>query len=475
MKLFGTDGIRGEVGVEPINKDSLRKIGFSLAETLFKDKNGLFLISNDGRESYENIQQYLYEGIKHQGCDAVSIGLMTTPGLSISLNKQSKKLIAGIQITASHNLYQDNGIKIFNSLGMKLDDNLEKEIEKIFNSIDSIPGPFKNISSLKSRIISGHNKSLKNFHMIYINELIKLINKKKLKNKHNYKILLDCANGAASEIVNKVFLDDKKNTDSFYILPIWDKPNGKNINKDCGAAYPENLSKEICRHQKSNISNSSLLVDFGVALDGDGDRAIFVLPDGSILDGDEILFILTKHKKDFQSYNRAVVGTVMTNYGIKNDFKKNSIEFHETMVGDKHIIKKMIEVEADIGGESSGHIILSNNDNFLVGDGLITLINIVCALDDQKSTLTDLKKIINKTPSRLINLKVADKLKFVNDTENIEIIENMKNMTKGNGKILVRESGTEDLIRLFIQHENTEEIERLLNYFYDNINKKHLL
>ncbi len=104
MKLFGTDGIRGEVGVEPINKDSLRKIGFSLAETLFKDKNGLFLISNDGRESYENIQQYLYEGIKHQGCDAVSIGLMTTPGLSISLNKQSKKLIAGIQITASHNL-----------------------------------------------------------------------------------------------------------------------------------------------------------------------------------------------------------------------------------------------------------------------------------------------------------------------------------------------------------------------------------
>ena len=135
----------------------------------------------------------------------------------------------------------------------------------------------------------------------------------------------------------------------------------------------------------------------------------------------------------------------------------------------------MIEVDADIGGESSGHIILSNNDNFLVGDCLITLINIVCALDDQKSTLTDLKKIINKTPSRLINLKVADKLKFVNDAENIEIIENMKNMTKGNGKILVRESGTEDLIRLFIQHENTEEIERLLNYFYDNINKKHLL
>jgi len=475
MKLFGTDGIRGEVGLEPINKDSLRKIGFSLAETLFKEKNGLFLISNDGRESYENIQQYLYEGIKHQGCDAVSIGLMTTPGLSISLNKQNEKLISGIQITASHNLYQDNGMKFFNSLGMKLNDNLEKEIEKIFNSIGNIRGPFKSISSLESTIMLGHNKSLENFHMLYINELRKIINKKKLKNKHNYKILLDCANGATSEIVNKVFLDDKTNTDGFFILPIWDKPNGKNINKDCGAAYPENLSKEICRHQKFNISNSSLLVDFGVALDGDGDRAIFVLPDGSILDGDEILFILTKHKKDFQSYNRAVVGTIMTNYGIKNDFENNNIEFHETMVGDKHVIKKMIEVAAEIGGESSGHIILSNDDNFLVGDGLITLINIVSALDDQNSTLTDLKKMMNKTPSRLINLKVTDKLKFVNDAKNIEIIKNMKNMIRDNGAILVRESGTENLIRLFIQHENTEEIERLLNYFYDNINKKHLI
>ena len=475
MKLFGTDGIRGKFGESPINHDELVKIGHAFAKSLFGTKAGKILISNDGRESYGKIQQYLYEGIKHQGCDALSIGLMTTPGLSISLNKQNEKLIAGIQITASHNLYQDNGMKFFNSLGMKLDDNLEKEIEKIFNSIDNISGPFKNISSLKSMILLGHNKSLESFHMLYINELTKLINKKKLKNKHNYKILLDCANGAASEIVNKVFLDDKTNTGRFHILPIWDKPDGKNINKDCGAAYPENLSKEICRHQKLNVSNSSLLVDFGVALDGDGDRAIFVLPDGSILDGDEILFILTKHKKDFQSYNRAVVGTIMTNYGIKNDFENNNIEFHETMVGDKNVIKKMIEVVADIGGEPSGHIILSNNDNFLVGDGLITLINIVSALDDQNSTLTDLKKMMNKTPSRLINLNVVDKFKFINDTKNIEIIKNMKDMIKGHGKILVRESGTEDLIRLFIQHENTEGIERLLNYFYDNINKKHLL
>ena len=466
MKLFGTDGIRGKVGLEPINKDSLRKIGFSLAETLFKDKNGLFLISNDGRESYGKIQQYLYEGIKHQGCDALSIGLMTTPGLSISLNKQNEKLIAGIQITASHNLYQDNGMKFFNSLGMKLDDNLEKEIEKIFNSIDNISGPFKNISSLKSMILLGHNKSLESFHMLYINELTKLINKKKLKNKHNYKILLDCANGAASKIVNKIFLSDTNNTDGFSVLPICDKPSGKNINKDCGAAYPKNLSMEISKNQ---------IFDFGVALDGDGDRAIFVLPDGSILDGDEILFILTKHKKDFQSYNKPVVGTVMTNYGIRNDFKNNNIEFHETMVGDKHIIKKMIEVEGHIGGEPSGHIILFNDDNFLVGDGLITLINVVHALDDQKSTLTDLKQIINKTPSRLINIKVVDKSKFVDDAENIEVIKNMENMVKSNGKVLVRASGTEDLIRLFIQHENTEGIERLLNYFYDNINKKHLL
>ena len=463
MKIFGTDGIRGKVGEYPITTSIIKKLAYAFADTIFQGKKGLIYIGNDGRESSSIIQNAIFSGISHQGSKCCVVGLLPTPAMSLCLNKLNKELVAGIQITASHNPYDDNGMKFFDKDGLKINNTTEKNIEKIHVSVDEIP-------DCTDKPQNNHEI----FKTMYSDIINKYIGKKidyTLGKNNKLNIFIDCANGSTSKLINRIF-----NNSIFTVTSIFDEPDGKNINHNCGATNPKVIQdfiksfNSIEAISKSN-KQKKIKIDLGVALDGDGDRAIFVSPDGEIVNGDDVLYILTKYNKQKNNIRKPVVGTVMTNYGIQDLYKKIDIKFIEAQVGDKNVVEEMIKNDAYIGGESSGHIIINDFENLYVGDGLITMINLISALISFEQPLSELKKEIKPIPSKLVNIRVKDKSGFINDQQNRKVIKELKNKINNRGRIIVRPSGTEELIRLLIEHENESEIEILLNYFYDNINK----
>ncbi len=472
MKLFGTDGIRGKFDESPINHIQLVKIGHAFATSLFDNKVGQVYISHDGRESSSDIESALTIGIMHQGSEVISVGLFPTPALSICMNIPglAPRLHAGIQITASHNPYYDNGVKFFDKNGFKLGSRLEEKIEnKYFSQKGKIQ--VNNQKNLKTDCSENFNK----YYINYINDyfLLKMKDVKAPKEKLN--ILVDCANGATSKVIEKILKDSFVN-----IIPIYNEPTGKNINNKCGATHTDSLKKFILDfnnikakssdHGKNHISKD-LKIDLGVALDGDGDRVIFISPCGKEINGDDTLFILALFHKIVNNSKGSIVGTKMTNYGIQSLYKKNNINFIETDIGDKHVLKEMIKSGSSFGGESSGHILVPVFDGLYVGDGIITLINLLEVILKQDKSIDDLKKEISSVPSKLFNIKVTDKKKFLEDKVNVSVFSDLEKMIGPLGRLLLRPSGTENLVRLLIEHEDVEKIEILSKYFYDNINK----
>ena len=459
MKLFGTDGIRGKVGEFPITPFDMRKIGYAIAKTMFKNSTGRVLISNDGRASAREIEYALHHGITEQGSTAYSIGLNSTPAVSYSLHLSASNEI-GIQITASHNSYQDNGIKVFNNNGSKITEQQEREIENIFKD----PGRELTMENIVKND-AGMNEN-KDYNSDVRNYL-----KKKIADENDLKLLImiDCANGATSNHVKQIF--NGTDVDGIIdIISIHDQPDGKNINEKCGATHIETLIKEIELHNKVNERK----IDLGVAFDGDGDRAIFVTTNGDVVDGDEILYIFSKFRKKYKNYEGPVVGTLMTNYGIQSAYEALGINFHATNIGDKFVYNKMEEINAEIGGESSGHIITTDFIDIPIGDGIITLINLLEVLSKSKEkNLNDLKKITSKhiIPSKLINIPVSDKDKFMKDMINQKVFSELERKVINSGRVLIRASGTENLIRLLIEHQDLNEINKLEKYFCDNIQK----
>ena len=472
MKLFGTDGIRGKFNEPPINHIQLVKIGYAFAESLFGKEEGKVYISHDGRESSSDIESALSIGIMHQGSKVVAIGLLPTPALSICLNMQklTEELCAGIQITASHNPYHDNGVKFFNKNGFKIDSILEEVIENnYFNQKEEIYA--KNQKVPKSDYAEKFNKR----YIDYINNYFLLKTKGIKAPKRKFNILVDCANGATSKIINEVLKDSFIN-----IIPIYNEPSGKNINNNCGATHTDALKNFIFDFNSISANSSDydktrapkeLKIDLGVAFDGDGDRVIFVSPSGEEINGDDTLYILALFHKKFNNNNKSIVGTQMTNYGIQNLYKKNNIKFIETEVGDKHVLKEMIKLGSSFGGESSGHILIPVSNGFYIGDGIITLISLLEVIFKQDKTIDELKEEIISIPSKLFNTKVMDKKIFLEDKINTKVFLDLEKMIGSNGRLLLRPSGTENLIRLLIEHKDAEQIEILSKYFYDNINK----
>ncbi|MCD6548514.1 MAG: phosphoglucosamine mutase [Thermodesulfobacterium sp.] len=449
-KLFGTDGIRGEANVFPMLPEIALQVGRAIGY-LFKNHNthlSKVLIGKDTRLSGYVFESALVAGLCSMGVSALLVGPLPTP--AIAFLTKDMRADAGVMISASHNPYYDNGIKIFDRSGYKLPDELEEKIENlIFDENFTTQRCFKDELGKAYRIKDAPGRyavHLKSAVPSYINF-------------EGLKIVIDCANGAAYQIGPQVL--EELGAD---VIAIGCNPNGININENCGALYPEKVKKLVIE-KKAHI---------GIALDGDGDRIAVVDEKGNLIDGDDILalFALVFKEKGILS-NNTVVGTVMSNLGLEKFFKKHGISFIRTQVGDRYVLIKMKEMGGILGGETSGHIIFL--DKATTGDGLLTGIRLISLIKEKEKSLSELVHLFEKFPQVMINVKVKEK-KPVEEIEGLEQkIRLAKSKLGENGRIVIRPSGTEPKYRVMVEGEKKEIIEEiaeeLAHYIEQKLNK----
>tara|TARA_B100000900_G_scaffold107324_1_gene89333 strand:- start:923 stop:2260 length:1338 start_codon:yes stop_codon:yes gene_type:complete len=435
MKLFGTDGIRGKYGVFPLDNSTVRKIGAAISE-IYTERISKFFIAHDGRLSHKTIYQELLKGIlSSKNSEIIFLDLLPTPSMSYILSERVENNAMGVQITASHNPYTDNGLKIFNNNGYKISLSDEKRIQEKLESIDNVNNKI-NISAIKDQQ--------------YINEYINYLSNysdKYLNDSKNLNIAIDCANGALSKVIKFIKLPRNISLTIFN-----DKPNGKNINDKCGAVYPEYLSNVIIQNNKNITSSDSKWIDFGMTFDGDGDRSLLISESGRVIDGDEILFILSNTGNE-----KLLVGTSMTNYGIRMSLEKIGHEFIETDVGDKHVLDAILNNNAFMGSESSGHVIHTDACKIPIGDAMITLIKIIHTVQFNNMSIDKIYPKTLKVPSKLINIETSNPKEFINN--NYLNFKKLEDLLSGNGRIFVRESGTQSMIRILMEHKSLATLE----------------
>ena len=447
MGLFGTDGIRGKINNYPMIPEICLKVGMALCHIL---KNRVshkpkILIGKDTRISGYVIETALTSGITSMGGDVYLVGPIPTP--AVAFLTKSMRMDAGLVISASHNPFDDNGIKIFSNNGYKLSEELESQIEELLN----VPN-FPDIRPKAHQL--GKAYRIDDAQGRYI-EFVKSTLPKDF-NLEGLRIVVDPANGAAYKITPSLFKELGAE-----VITINDNPDGLNINKECGALYPEALQKKVI-DKKAHL---------GVAHDGDADRTILVDEKGNIVDGDFILSIWARElKKEERLKNKTLVATVMTNIGVENYLKNLGIQLVRTKVGDKYVVEEMLRGGYNLGGEQSGHIICMDYTN--TGDGPITALQMAYIIKKNQTTLSELIKDIPKYPQVLRNVKIPkgvskqkieDALKKLHDKA-LSIQENM------NGRIIIRPSGTEPKIRIMVEEEDfhklnkiTKELEKFAN------------
>ena len=430
MNLFGTDGIRGKYGNYPLDDSFIQKIGFALSK-FFNGNIKRILICQDGRESSLQIITKLLEGIlSDRQYEIKYLGIFPTPSIPIILSENDKRDTVGIIITASHNPYTDNGIKIFNGNGLKLSQDEELQIEK------NIPETISIKPDISIQMVQDDS-----YRDIYSNKITEIFNSKK-KSSHKLNIAVDCANGAMSEVISTINFTNNININIFN-----NSPNGSNINDRCGAVCPEQLSEIISNYNKNNEKNS---IDFGICFDGDGDRAVIINSVGEILDGDDLLYLFSIYTNDIKK----VVGTVMTNFGIRKNLSLNGIKFIETDVGDKNVLEAVMKNNCLIGTESSGHIVRNDITQIPIGDALVTLIKFIHLLYDIDKNIYEVYPKRLKVPSMLINIETSSPDILINN--NKSKFTKVEKILQKDGRILIRTSGTQSMIRILIEHESEE-------------------
>tara|TARA_X000000368_G_scaffold416632_1_gene411022 strand:+ start:18 stop:1343 length:1326 start_codon:yes stop_codon:yes gene_type:complete len=427
MKYFGTDGIRGLVNSKNINGDMFFKFGLAAGKyfTNLKKKKQTAIIAKDTRLSGYTLEPALVSGLASAGMHVYTLGPLPTNGLAMLTKSMNANL--GIMITASHNLFNDNGLKLFGPDGLKLSDRIQKKIE---NLIDS------NVQNhLSEPELLGRVKRLESGTDDYLKILKKKIPKNfKLK---NIKIVLDCANGAGYKSAPKMI-----RSFGAKLIVIGNKPNGININKNCGSTFPNKLQSNVKKYK----------AHLGIALDGDADRIIMCDEKGSIIDGDQIIAALAIQWKKKKILKGGVVGTLMSNYGLEKFFKTKKIKFIRANVGDRYVKEMMQKRKFNLGGEQSGHIILGKFAT--TGDGLLVALEVIQALN-KKINASDFFNVFEKTPQILENIKIKDNNILEKKSVKNSIKFAMK-MIKGQGRILVRKSGTEQKIRVMGESKNKE-------------------
>ena len=423
--FFGTDGIRGEVGKSPITADVLLKVGWAVGSVLKEqNENASVIIGKDTRVSGYLFESALEAGFLSAGVNVGMLGPMPSP--AIAYLTQAFGATAGVVISASHNPFQDNGVKFFSSKGVKLSDDTQKAIEK------KISMPMTSVDSASI----GKAKRYEQAVGRYI-EFCKSTFDKSC-DLSNLNIIIDCANGATYHIAEDVFTELGAS-----VSMINNSPDGYNINRDCGATDTKHLQKVV-------LENNA---DLGIAFDGDGDRLIMVDHKGHQVDGDELVFIIAnawKESGDLKS--KTVVGTKMTNLGIQSAFADAGISFIEADVGDRHVMNQLIKHKAVLGGEGSGHIICLNKSTS--GDGIIAALQVLEVMSKTGKNLNDLKSRFTKYPQVLINIKTKSKVNLQGESKLTQAVNSIESKLSNTGRILIRESGTEALIRVMVESAN---------------------
>jgi phosphoglucosamine mutase len=443
-KLFGTDGMRGEAGVFPLDETTIKAVGHSLARQ-FREKlgrNPRFITGRDTRESGIWIEKAFCAGASAEDAVCESAEIITTPGVAFLTKKFD--FDAGIVISASHNPYLDNGIKIFAPDGKKIAGAIEREIEKdIFSSSE-----FK-VQSPKSKIDDSKSSEFQDAYLNYLTQEFQTLNLT------NLKVVIDCANGAACRLAPRLF----QKLGAITIVTN-DAPDGKNINENCGSLHLENLQKKVLDEK----------ADFGVAFDGDADRSLFVDEKGNLVDGDAVLWIMANHlQENGKLDNQTVVATVMSNIGLEIALNSKNIELRRTSVGDKYVLQELLDTNSAVGGEQSGHIIFPFHS--LVGDGMLTTLFLLEAMIGKGKSLSEMTTGFTKFPQILVNVKVREKLPFEEVSEIAEAAAKLEKELGSKGRLLLRYSGTENLARVMIEGENQAEIETQANNLAEIIKK----
>ena len=436
-KLFGTDGVRGVANLDPMTSEMAMQLGRAAAH-LFMRRAGRhqIVIGKDTRISGYMLESALTSGICSMGVDVLLVGPMPTP--AIAFLTRSLRADAGVMISASHNPYQDNGIKFFSNDGFKLPDEMEARIEKLIVSngiahlrptADAIGKAYR-IDDAEGRYIEFVKRSLP-----------------KTMDFKGLKVVVDCANGAAYKVAPKVLRELGATVDV-----IGDKPNGMNINAGCGAVHPELLQQAV-RERGAHL---------GVALDGDADRAIFVCEQGRILDGDPIMAMLALdlHRQG-QLAKQTVVGTVMSNFGLERAMTKAGITLVRTAVGDRYLLERMSADGYNFGGEQSGHFIFLDHNT--TGDGLLSALQVLSLMKRTDKSLLELARAMTAVPQVLLNVKVAKKPALDTVPELQQAIRDSEQRLNGSGRVLVRYSGTEPLLRVMVEGERDDQIRDVAN------------
>lgn len=439
-KYFGTDGIRGRVGESPITPDFFLKLGWAAGRVFASEGHGFVLVGKDTRISGYMFESALEAGLTAAGVDTRLLGPMPTPG--IAYLTRTLRAQAGIVISASHNPYYDNGIKFFSVQGTKLPDEIEQKIER---HIDS---PMTTVESSKL----GKAKRVVDAAGRYI-EFCKASVPTRL-DFSGMRIIVDCAHGATYHIATHVFSEVGAE-----VVTIGAEPDGLNINDECGATKPEKLAATVLAYR----------ADFGIALDGDGDRLIMVDHKGEIVDGDELIYIIAKARLAAGQMSGPVVGTLMTNLGMEHGLKKLGLNLLRANVGDRYVMEMLTEHKGILGGENSGHIICL--DRTTTGDGIIAALQIMAEMQNSGKSLHELKSGMQKYPQVLINVKTSKKINPDQDEVIQKSVKTVEKKLGDNGRVLLRASGTEPLIRVMVEGQQEDLVKSYAQQIADDVKK----
>lgn len=429
-KYFGTDGIRGLVGEFPITPDFMLKLGWAAGCVLMDRFSGpnMILIGKDTRISGYMFESALQAGLINAGVDVGLLGPMPTPG--VAYLTRTFQAQAGIVISASHNSYVDNGIKFFSGNGTKLPDDIEllieEQLEKPMVTAERL-GKARRITDASGRYIEFCKGTMPwGFSL------------------QGLQIVLDCAHGATYNIAPSVFTELGAK-----VVPLFVEPNGTNINRSCGSTKPEALQEHVVE----------VGADLGIAFDGDGDRVIFVDHKGELVDGDELLYIIAAHQQQYGGGCDGVAGTLMSNFGFELGLKELGVPFGRAKVGDRYVIEMMRDKGWSLGGENSGHIVCSNVTT--TGDGIIAALQVLLAITTLGVPLHKAKKGMQKLPQTMINVHMAKRIDVNADATIQSAVAQIESRLAGTGRVLLRPSGTEPVVRVMVEGQNKNQVKEL--------------